>query len=352
MDYLLTVIKNNKIAISLIIFLGLYNLWKKYQKIPLKRDFNYWIETFKKLPISNPTKIKKEFEICKFKEPQQILKHFDNKIKRGSNNSKCIMGYFYHYGIIVNKNEKISLKYFLDSKDYKYSQFFLKKIFENGLGVKRDFGESLKYLILAAENEHDEAQNMLGCLYFKPSENYTDLVSQDDEKAYEWFIRSSENGNSNALTNLGILHEKHEEFEKAVKFYEKSAFQGDKEGLFRLGLCYKNGTGVAKNIPYCYKVFIKAIDFGDSQSMVHVGELYEKGQVKGKPNQEKAFEWYKQAAKKNDPNGLLSLGRCHEQGIGTRKSQKEASTQYAKALLLDPKIEYESSLFKSLKNEK
>ncbi|MQN44566.1 tetratricopeptide repeat protein, partial [Segatella copri] len=57
--------------------------------------------------------------------------------------------------------------------------------------------------------------------------------------------------------NLGVCynngHGVAQSYEEAVKWYRKSADQGDSAAQFNLGCCYENGQGV----PQCYDEAIK-----------------------------------------------------------------------------------------------
>uniref|UniRef100_U9V3V1 Protein kinase domain-containing protein n=1 Tax=Rhizophagus irregularis (strain DAOM 181602 / DAOM 197198 / MUCL 43194) TaxID=747089 RepID=U9V3V1_RHIID len=77
-----------------------------------------------------------------------------------------------------------------------------------------------------------------------------------------------------------------------------SAENGDKEAMFNLAICYKNGEGTEKNL-------------------------------------EKAFYWYQKAAENAAENGnevaMNNLAICYENGNGTEKNLEEASYWYQKA---------------------
>ncbi|HUD02020.1 MAG TPA: tetratricopeptide repeat protein, partial [Rhabdochlamydiaceae bacterium] len=45
----------------------------------------------------------------------------------------------------------------------------------------------------------------------------------------------------------------------------------------------------------------------------------------------KAFRWFQRAAKKEDVDGLYSLGRCYYLGQGVDKDQDQAMVWFAKA---------------------
>ncbi|HPY32028.1 MAG TPA: tetratricopeptide repeat protein, partial [Verrucomicrobiota bacterium] len=53
---------------------------------------------------------------------------------------------------------------------------------------------------------------------------------------------------------------------EAVKWFRKAADQGDALGQFELGLCYRDGEGVARDRAEAVKWFRKAADQGHKQA--------------------------------------------------------------------------------------
>ena len=68
---------------------------------------------------------------------------------------------------------------------------------------------------------------------------------------------------SSDLNNgLGVA----QSYEEAVKWYRKSADQGDADAQFNLGVCYDNGQGVAQSYKEAFKWYCKSADQGNSQA--------------------------------------------------------------------------------------
>jgi uncharacterized protein len=344
MEHPLDIILRNKYTAMLISFVIIYHLFT-YLLQPQNKDKHFWIQRFLQLPFVEARKLKKEFLESKFKDTNGILKHFEQLASSGEPYGKCILGYFYYYGIIVEKNEEKCFQYFLDSKEDKYSQFFLKKCYKYGTGVKVNFEESLKYLILAAENDNVHAQNELGYVYMYPDHGYKNFIKESDEKSFYWLNKAIENGSAYALTNMGHFHHKHKNYDIAFKFYQKAASRNDKAGIAYLGRCFKNGTGVEVNFAKAYKTFKDGVDLGDTRSMFEIGDMYEKGMLHKKVDKEKAFQWYHLAAQKLETKAYIALGRCYELGFGTESNEEKAMKAYINALKCDPTVEHNSEIF-------
>ena len=73
-------------------------------------------------------------------------------------------------------------------------------------------------------------------------------------KAFDWYIKSVEKGNSVAICNLGTCYDLgrgvDQDETKAFELYEQSSLLGNSAAMFNLGYmyCYGNGDGVTKDI--------------------------------------------------------------------------------------------------------
>ena len=76
------------------------------------------------------------------------------------------------------------------------------------------------------------------------------------------FLRAIENGNTNAMYNLGNLYEKQEKYEKAEQMYLKAIQNGDVEAIFNLGVLY----GTQKKYDKAKEYIKKAADLGNEKA--------------------------------------------------------------------------------------
>ena len=81
-------------------------------------------------------------------------------------------------------------------------QYNLGLMYEDGLGVKQDDSEAVKWFRKAAEQGNVKAQASLG-------KKYQDGrgVKQDDVEAMKWFRKAAEQGNADAQFNLGVMYD-------------------------------------------------------------------------------------------------------------------------------------------------
>ena len=103
-------------------------------------------------------------------------------------------------------------------------------------------------------------------------------VAKDYSKAAECFRQSGEKGKPNAYTKLGSLYFSGDygldrDSIRAIELWQEAAKLKDVEGMFMLGLCYKDGIGVPKDLNKAYSYFYKCAKLGHVKSQYYVGKL-------------------------------------------------------------------------------
>lgn len=128
-------------------------------------------------------------------------------------------------------------------------------LYENGLGVEKDYLRAKYYYELAAQKNDSYALNHLGSMY-----HFGLRIKKDALKAKEYYELSSSQNNSNAFYNLVNLYYFGNgikiDYIKAKYYYELSAKLDDSSAFYMLGVIYQYGKGVTKN-------YIKARDYYD-----------------------------------------------------------------------------------------
>jgi TPR repeat protein len=96
---------------------------------------------------------------------------------------------------------------------------------------------------------------------------YGDGTGKDMTKAVEWYTKSTEQGNSSAMCNLGYSYCNGEGVDedktKAFELYEQSALLGDSTGMYNLSRCYEEGEGVTKDLNKAKEWYTKGAAQGD-----------------------------------------------------------------------------------------
>ena len=106
---------------------------------------------------------------------------------------------------------------------------------------------------------------------------------------------------------------------EAVKWYRKSAEQGNFRAQFNLGSMYQLGQGVPQDYKEAARLFRLAAEQKMSVALFAMGGLYFKGH--GVPQDyNEAHKWYRQAADQKLPIALIALSGMYANGLGVAKT--------------------------------
>ena len=127
-----------------------------------------------------------------------------------------------HYGIALKELEPIA------NKGNAQAAYWLGRIYDEGLGVKRNARTAVSWYRKAAEGGLTDAKLQLGELYFKGTEEL-----QDFKKARKWLEQAALDGNARAQLDLARLYANGwgggKDPIQAYVWYEFAAKQGDHE---------------------------------------------------------------------------------------------------------------------------
>ena len=220
----------------------------------------------------------------------------------------------------------------------------------NPHGVTKDIVEKVKLFREAADQGDAEAQAKLGYAYYHGSG-----VVKDEIEAYAYLnlVRMTD---ENVSRNLAILEKdmspdqiaagqkRTKELQKeiaaklATKYAEFEAFEGckakaekgDRVAQFSLGVCYRDGAGVAKDEAQAVAWYRKAAEQGDAKAQYILGVCYRIGTGVAKDAVE-AVAWFRKAAEKGDAEAQFSLGISYARGHGVAKDLVKTVTWFRKA---------------------
>jgi TPR repeat protein len=107
--------------------------------------------------------------------------------------------------------------------------------------------------------------------------------AKDEAKAVKWYRKSAEQGNAIAQANLGVMYENGKgglakDDVEAVKWYRKSAKQGNAIAQANLGAMYESGRGgLVKDECQAVKWYRKSAVQGNALAQANLGAMYENG---------------------------------------------------------------------------
>lgn len=218
------------------------------------------------------------------------------------------------------------------------AQNWLGEMYSWGLGVSRNNAEAAEWYRKSAEQGNADAEITMGTLY----EDGTG-VRRDYEEALKWFRRAAAHGSRNAQAGI----------ERVEKLMSSTAGINDTRGSggagssgtavnagqaakpagqyeFDQGLKYVYGFGVSLNYKKALKWFRKSAEQGNPSGQNWLGVMYDSGYGVRRDYAE-AVKWYRKSAEQGNLYGQRDLGRMYELGHGITRDYSEALNWYRKS---------------------
>ena len=183
----------------------------------------------------------------------------------------------------------------------------------------------IRLLVKAGEQGNVGAMDRLET-HFKEVEDY--------RSAIRWTEKKAKLGDADAMWWMGIRYRDGEwverDLEKAFEWFQKSAKAEDANGMCLLGDCYRDGEGTGHNIEEAIHWYEKSAALENSYAMWRLGMLYDEGN--GVPeNPVLGAEWYRKSAEAGNTQGMYYLALDYEYGTGVEQNDAEAKKWYRKA---------------------
>ncbi len=156
-------------------------------------------------------------------------------------------------------------------------------------------------------------------------------------EALKWYQKSAVQGNADAQSRLGYMYKNgfcvRQDLAKALEWYLKAAEQGNANAQLQLGLLYENGRGVTQDYTKAVEWYRKSAEQGNAIAQFHLGTMYENGRGIAK-DYLKALEWYHPSARQQNADALYRIGFMYEHGRHVVQDDKQAAEYYQRAAVL------------------
>ena len=179
-----------------------------------------------------------------------------------------------------------------------------------------------------SQSGNSNAQYALGTYY----KNGIECEKNVDAAKY-WFKTSMENGNIEAAKEyLQILLDSNNkgELEQAFMIANTYAFENDPYFEYSLGVMYRDGIGIERNLPMCLTWLRKSSDLGYSKATIALIDILQVSN--NQSDRREAYIICKNLAKANNTYAQYRLGIMYLSGIGTKKDENEAKALLFKSL--------------------
>lgn len=204
-----------------------------------------------------------------------------------------------------------------------------------GRGVPKDPVEAARWLRMAAEQGHADAQFKLGMLYIEG-----DGVPEDATEAVRWLHRAAQQGHAQTLEMFGDALDELASLEAVsddagggsevqgdARFNQllAAAEGGDAEAQYELAVAYAEGRGGVDNDERTKQVLLwatRAANQGHPGAMAEVGSLYMG------TDDVMALRWLRPAAAQGHGGAQGNLGYMYQHGHGVPRDTDEAARLY------------------------
>ena len=255
-----------------------------------------------------------------------------------------------------------------ESHDYiKWSTSYKKacKIIYNKNSEKEDYEKAEQLLIAEADSGNVLALHDLGKLYStkKLEEKDEGKSNKYYEEALRGFTEIEPNGDfmfpfetvyqkpvdmrSYIWYRIGKMHYyglgTQQDYEKAFEWFLKSAQEGNRFSQYSLGNLYYYGNGTDKDLSQAFQCYMKSAEQGQPYAAYAAAQMYNKGEYVSK-DENQAQEYYKQALAgflkleskdQADDNLYYKLGTMYKNGLGTDIDMHKAINYFMRSAELN-----------------
>lgn len=152
------------------------------------------------------------------------------------------------------------------------AEFAVASRFADGVGVKQDLGEAMRWYQRAASRGFAQAQYRVATFYERGLG-----VTQDNARAKIWYQRAAESGNIKAMHNLAVLSAgraaKVPDYPTAARWFKAAAEHGLADSQFNLAVLHESGLGVERDSKQAHLWFALAARNGDQEAKRRQDEL-------------------------------------------------------------------------------
>lgn len=245
------------------------------------------------------------------------------RVAQGDTKAMLELAQVYAEGKRVKKNTAMALKLLLDATKLGNKEAKLKLD-----QILVDFSVAINTQL---DSDH-EALFLLGTIY------YTGIAGQQDyAKAFEFYKKSAELGNSAAECYLGVMYREgqgvSQDYNQAFIWFKKSAENGELDAKFYLGSMYLKGLGVEQDYKVAFKYY-KEVEEAVTEHvevLFNLGLMYFSGKC-GTQDYKLAFDYFNRAANLGNADAQNKLGYMYAHGITVSKNYVQAERLYNAAI--------------------
>jgi TPR repeat protein len=142
---------------------------------------------------------------------------------------------------------------------------------------------------------------------------YERMEPPDLDAARDWYERSADAGNRDAMYNLGVLYDQlmdAPDLDAARRWYERAADAGHRDAMYNLGDLLRSELD-PPDLDAARRWYECAADAGHSAAMANLGNLF--AQLIDPPDLDAARGWWERAADAGNIGAMYNLGLLHSE---------------------------------------
>ena len=263
------------------------------------------------------------------KDPETGVKYCEKAALQDDPEAIAVLGYYYFDGKLIPQDYPKAIESFNRAceKVSESAAYMLGYCYREGLGVETNVVKSFEYFKLADERKSLPGAYALGVAYENGvgvSVDYTEALGGYTRACgAEWEDPLTGNTTANAKTGCDRIGE-------IGKYWKLANVENNAEAQYHVGLCFANGTGVAKNLETAYGWYVKSAEQNFTEGIVSMADAlyYGRGVSEDKAAAAKTYERGDQA---DDVHSTYMLAVSYENGYGFEKNLTTAFTLYGKA---------------------
>ncbi|KAF0384483.1 HCP-like protein [Gigaspora margarita] len=204
------------------------------------------------------------------------------------------LGYEYHHGVGVEKNEKLAFECYqkaADNYDHLLAIFSLGHCYQHGIGVTVNHEMAFEFYKKTFDKGLPEGTYMVGYCY-----SHGIGVVNNTQESHRFFQMAASHGVTGPFDvgrcfkpdsrriftkekNLELASRYHDSanYIEMFKYFQKSAEMGNAFGTFNVGYSYAKGIGVEKDEHKAFIYYQKSAEMGHANGTYHVGCFYNDG---------------------------------------------------------------------------
>lgn len=215
------------------------------------------------------------------------------------------------------------------SNNHLEAQYLIGVDYLQGNRISQDYEKAMEWFRKSASGGYAPAQDVIGCMY-----SYGFGVEQDYAKAFDWCLKAANQGYDQARNNIAYLYREGfgvpQDNTKSFEWYKKSAIEGCANAQMCIAEMYKLGEGINQDYAEAFKWFQKSANQDNHEAQNSIAVMYRDGLGVSQDNKI-AMEWFQKSADSGNIQACELLQELSISDIDTNEKETESIDNIVKS---------------------